>query len=69
MRATREMSKRYQRSFANGENGGNITTGMQLGKVDSKGNFQKLDMFMKDLQHMNLDWVGTLVLQGVINSS
>ena len=27
MRATREMSKRYQRSFANGENGGDITTG------------------------------------------
>ena len=49
MRATREMSKRYQRSFANGENGGNITNGTSLGKIDPKGIFQELDMFMKDL--------------------
>ena len=49
MRATREMSMKDIRSFANEENGGDITAVTQLGKVDPGGIFQKLDTFMKYL--------------------
>ena len=69
MIAPQEMSMKDIGSFANEENGGNITTATQLGKVDPGGIFQKLDTFMKALSQTNLPCIGTLVLQRVIDFS